>query len=321
MSKSMGNGIAPAQIVEQYGADVLRLWVASIDYFEDVRFGNNIMKQTADNYRKIRNTLRYLLGRAVGLRAGPRHGRAGGDGGDRSLGAGPDLQRVVAEVNAAGYDAYEFQRVSRAILDFCATDLSAFYLDALKDRLYASAPNDSVRRSSQTALYEIASVLIRALAPILPHTAEEAWQLLPGATETVSPSVELTVFPEADPFWMNDDLAARWAVLLVVRDDVNKALENAKTAGTLKKGLEAAVTLGGATDDTAGWTDEELATLLLVSQVERRTRPPDRRRGRRRAGREVRSLLAHQARHRRRRRSTRMCAEAARRAVKRVATG
>ncbi len=268
MSKSMGNGIAPAQIVEQFGADVLRLWVASIDYFEDVRFGNNIMKQTADNYRKIRNTLRYLLGALYDFE--PQRDTVGKEAMEEiDRWALDRLQRVVAEVGA-GYDAYEFQRVSRAILDFCATDLSAFYLDVLKDRLYASAPSDPLRRSSQTALFEIASVLVRALAPILPHTAEEAWQLLPGATATVSPSVELTVFPTPDSFWTDDDLAARWSVFLTLRDDVNKATENAKVSGTVKKALEAAITLGGATDATVGWTDEDLATLLLVSQVERR---------------------------------------------------
>ena len=268
MSKSMGNGIAPAQVVEQYGADVLRLWVASIDYFEDVRFGPNILKQTAEGYRKIRNTLRYLLGALSDFV--PGRDTVGQEAmGEIDRWAMDRLQRVVAEVGS-GYDAYEFQRVTRAVLDFCSMDLSAFYLDVLKDRLYASAPNDPIRRSSQTALYEIASVLVRALAPILPHTAEEAWQLLPEATETVSPSVELTVFPEADPFWTDDTLAARWSVLLAVRDDVNKALETAKTDGTLKKALEAAVTLGGALDPTAGWTDDELATLFLVSMVERR---------------------------------------------------
>jgi isoleucyl-tRNA synthetase len=267
MSKSSGNGIAPATVVEQYGADVLRLWVASIDYFEDVRFGNNILKQTGEAYRKIRNTLRYLLGALSDFTPGV-------DSVDPDKLEEIDrwvldrLQRVVGDVTN-GYETYEFQRATRAILDFCAIDLSSFYFDVLKDRLYASAPNDGVRRSSQTALHEIASVLCRLIAPILPHTAEEAWQLLPGAIETVSPSVELSVFPTPDALYLDDDLQARWQVLLSVRDDVNRALENAKNAGTVKKTLEAAVTLGGATDPTAGFTDDELATLFLVSRVSR----------------------------------------------------
>ena len=272
MSKSAGNGIAPAAVVEQYGADVLRLWVASIDYFEDVRFGPNILKQTAEGYRKIRNTLRYLLGAVSDFQPGSDTvGLESMEEIDRW--ALDRLQSVVAEVTA-GYDAYEFQRATRAILDFCSIDLSSFYVDVLKDRLYASAPNDAVRRSSQTALYEIASALCRLLSPILPHTAEEAWQLLPGATSDVSPSVELTVFPVPDPLYTDAALYEKWSLLLVVRDDVNRALENEKKAGTVKKTLEARVTIGGATDATLGFTDEDLATLLLVSQVERRPDDP-----------------------------------------------
>jgi isoleucyl-tRNA synthetase len=271
MSKSMGNGIAPAQVVEQYGADVLRLWVATIDYFEDVRFGFNILKQTAEGYRKIRNTLRYLLGALSDFTPG-QNAVAPEALQEIDRWALDRLQRVAADVTA-GYESYQFVKVTRALLDFCSIDLSSFYFDVLKDRLYASAPDDQVRRSSQTALYEIASVLTRLIAPILPHTAEETWQLLPGGRDN-SPTVELTVFPTADPFWMDDTLAEKWHTVLRVRDDVNRALENARNAGTVKKTLEATVGLNGPTDALAGFTDDELATLFLVSQITREENAP-----------------------------------------------
>jgi isoleucyl-tRNA synthetase len=153
-------------------------------------------------------------------------------------------------------------------VDYCTTDLSSFYLDVLKDRLYANAPNDPERRSSQTALYEIASTLCRLLSPILSHTAEEAWQMLPGTSE-IAGSVELAVFPSPDPLYMDADLEKKWAALFTLRDEVNKALENSRQAGTVKKSLEAKVALYGANDAAAGFSDEELATLFLVSQVVR----------------------------------------------------
>jgi isoleucyl-tRNA synthetase len=274
MHKSAGNAIAPSGVVEQYGADVLRLWVASINYFEDVRFGPNILKQTAENYRRVRNTLRFLLGALADFEPG-KHTVAPQEMAEIDRWAMDRLQRLVVDVTK-GYEAYEFQKATRAVLDYCTVDLSSFYLDVLKDRLYASAPNDPARRSSQTALYEIASVLCRLLSPILAHTAEEAWQMLPGATE-VSPSVELAVFPAPDPLYQDTVLRERWEVLLTLRDEVNRALETARQGGTIKKSLEAKVVLSGPmlARDTAlaaaveGFSDEELATMLLVSQVER----------------------------------------------------
>ena len=267
MHKSAGNALAPSAIVDQYGADVLRLWVASTNYFEDVRIGPNILKQTAESYRKIRNTLRYLLGALSDFVPG-RDTVGASEMQEVDRWVLDRLQRVVGEVTH-GYETYEFARVTRAVLDFCNNDLSSFYLDVLKDRLYASRPNDALRRSSQTALHEIASVLCRLIAPILSHTAEEAWQLLPGATD-LAPSVELTVFPAPDPVYQDDALAEQWRSLLLLRDEVNRALEQARSAGQIKKSLEARVTLLGDGDAAAPFTDDDLATLFLVSQVERR---------------------------------------------------
>jgi isoleucyl-tRNA synthetase len=267
MHKSAGNAVAPATVVDRYGADVLRLWVGSTNYFEDVRLGENILKQVVESYRRVRNTLRFLLGALYDFVPG-RDTADREDLTELDRWALHRLQALTEDVTRA-YEGYEFHRATRAILDFCTTDMSAFYLDVLKDRLYASAPDDPARRSAQTALYEIASALARMLSPILSHTAEEAWQMLPGATE-MAPSVELAVFPEPDPLYvLGDAPAARWRVLLAVRDEVNKALENARQTGTIKKSLEAKVTLTGAPDATAGFSDEDLAMLFLVSQVER----------------------------------------------------
>jgi isoleucyl-tRNA synthetase len=274
MHKSAGNAVPPENVVKLYGADVLRLWVGSVNYFEDVRLGENILKQTAENYRKLRNTLRFLLGALYDF-----------DPGKHTVGpealtevdrwAMDRLQRLIAEVTR-GYEAYEFQRATRALLDYCTVDLSAFYFSVLKDRLYADAADSETRRSSQTALYAIASALCRMLSPILSHTAEEAWQSLPGAKET-APSVELAVFPEPDPLYQSDAVAERWRTLFLLRDQVNVALETARNEGKVKQSLEAKVTLSGAhmtgaeplAQALAPFTDEDLAMLFVVSQVER----------------------------------------------------
>ncbi len=272
MHKSAGNAVAPSAVIEQYGADVLRLWVASINYFEDVRFGPNILKQVAESYRRIRNTLRFLLGALGDFKPGT-DSVSPEDLTEIDRWALDRLQTLVKDVTRS-YEVYEFSKVTRTIVDYCTTDLSAFYLDVLKDRLYANAANDVARRSSQTALYEIASTLCRLLSPILSHTAEEAWQMLPGARETAA-SVELTVFPAPDTLYTDAVLQQKWAALFTLRDEVNKALEISRQAGTVKKPLEAKVTLYGGNDATLGFTDEELATLFLVSQVERVEAPQD----------------------------------------------
>ncbi len=269
MHKSSGNAVSPATVVDKFGADVLRLWVGSVNYFEDVRLGPKILDQTVDNYRRIRNTIRFLLG-AVSDFAPGRDTVGLNDLTPIDKWAMDRLQRLIADVTRA-YETYEFHRATRAISDYCVGDLSSFYLDVLKDRLYANEANDPARRSSQTVLHEIASVLIRLLAPILSHTSEEAWQALPGATD-ISLSVELAAFPAVDAMYQDDALRVQWDQLFSLRDEVNRALELARQAGNIgKKSLEAKVTLaGGATSDlTAGFTDEELALILLVSQVER----------------------------------------------------
>jgi isoleucyl-tRNA synthetase len=266
MHKSAGNAIPPANVVQMYGADVLRLWVGSTNYFEDVRLGQKILDQTANAYRGIRNPIRFLLGGLYDF--DPAKDRvAPADLTELDRYALDRLQRLIGEVTR-GYETYEFHRAIRAINDYCAGDLSAFYLNVIKDRLYASGANSRERRSTQTALYDICSSLVRMLAPILSFTAEEAWQMLPGAT-ALYPSVELAPFPAPDTALLDEELAARWRDLLTLRDEVNKALEEAKANG-LKKPMETRVTLAGDFPAAEGFSDEDLALVFVVSQVERK---------------------------------------------------
>lgn len=268
MHKSAGNAVSPLVVIDKFGADVLRLWVGSTNYFEDVRLGTKILDQVVESYRRIRNTLRYLLGALHDFTPGT-HSVAPADLTDLDRWALHRLQTLVEDVTR-GYETYEFVRATRAIVDFCTIEMSAFYLDVLKDRLYASAPDAPIRRSAQTALHEIASVLCRLLSPILSHTAEEAWQLLPGAT-AVAPSVELAVFPEPDSLYQDAALGERWRTFFALRDEVNRALESGRHGGTIKKPLEARITLASDAhaEATAGFSDDDLAQLFLVSQVVR----------------------------------------------------
>jgi isoleucyl-tRNA synthetase len=273
MSKSLGNVIVPQKVIELYGADVLRLWVASVNYFEDMRIGEKTLEQVATNYRNLRNPLKFLLGSLFDFDPAT-HSTPVDELTPVDRWAMDRLQRLVADTTAS-YDAYEFGKAIRAINDYCAGDLSAFYLNVIKDRLYADAPNSPERRSTQTVLHAIASAMARMLAPVLSHTAEEAWQLLPGAKEQY-PSVELAPYPTPDEAFLNDDLAASWGAFFEVRDRVNKALEEAKNKG-LKKSLETRVTLIGAFAATNRFTNEDLAMLFGVSDVEREAETGDER--------------------------------------------
>ncbi len=234
MSKSKGNTVDPLGVVERYGADVLRLWVGSIEYTEDTKLGDNILKQLADSYRKLRNTLRFLLGNLADFNPNT----------DRVEHAQLDpldawilskLSGVVREVTAA-YDEYAFYRATQSLIGFCNTELSGFYLDVLKDRLYTSLPEDPKRRSSQTAMLEVAMALIKMLAPVLVHTAEEAWDFLP-AWEGKAESVHLADWPEAGE--CDTALEARFEAVLAVRDAFNQQMEALRQTKTITKSTEA----------------------------------------------------------------------------------
>jgi len=239
MSKSIGNVVAPQKIISRLGADVLRLFFSSTDYFEDVRIGDEILTRVTDAYRRLRNTFRFILGNISDFDpAGDSVAYA--DLLEIDKYALHRLNELIEQVTAS-YDAYEFHRVYHAVHNYCAVDLSSLYLDILKDRLYASANDSLARRSAQTALYEILSALTRMLAPVIAHTAEEVWQLIPGAGK--AESVILASFPKANPAWNDSELAARWGRILEVRDKVLLALEEARQAGRIGKPLESRVKL------------------------------------------------------------------------------
>jgi isoleucyl-tRNA synthetase len=265
-SKSKGNGVAPAEVIKKYGADVLRLWVATSDYTEDLRVGPHIIEQAAEMYRRLRNTLRFSLGSIYDFNLEKDYVPY-----EQLLEidryALHQLNSLVAEAGLA-YQNFEFHRAAQAIHQFCAVDMSAFYFDVLKDRLYAEGAKSIDRRSAQTVLHKITSVLARLLAPVLSFTAEEVWQKLHVSNK--QSSVLLAEFPTPDDADSNPELAARWAKLLSVRDLVNKAIETAKKAKEIRKPLEtlAKITAPAEVFELLKSYQKDLATIFLVSAVE-----------------------------------------------------
>jgi isoleucyl-tRNA synthetase len=265
MHKSAGNVVPPSKIIDKFGADVLRLWVGSTDYFADVRIGDTIVDQVAGTYRQFRNTLRFCLSNLFDFEI------------ENHVVTYPDLEEIdkyalhrlmllVGEATDA-YNVHEFHRVTQAAKQFCAVDMSSFYLDVIKDRLYADGAGSHSRRSAQTVLFEITSTLTRLLSPILSFTCEEVWQSFRFTEKPIS--VELASFPVPREQFIDKDLADRWQVLLSVRDDVNKAIEEARKEKSIGKPLEARVDLlvDAKTFDQLSPYKESLSTIFLVSEV------------------------------------------------------
>ena len=269
MSKSLGNAMEPNEIVAKWGADLLRVWVASQDYTSDVRLSEPMMQQLAEAYRGIRNRFRFALSNLYDF--------------DPARDSLPDsqlwemdawmLRRTGALIRRCRewYDNFEFHRVYHAIEDFCTVDLSAFYFDVLKDRLYTFAPRNPGRRSAQTALYRIANALVRLIAPTLAFTSEEIWKFIPRVAGDPE-SVHMTLFPEPEPFKsaLDEKRADNWERLLSVRNEVLKALEPLRAAKTISANLEARVKLT-ASGKLAAILREyapQLPAMFIVSQVE-----------------------------------------------------
>ena len=269
MSKSLGNGIAPEDILKQYGADVMRLWVASSDYRQDMRISKDMLKHLSQNYLKIRNTARYILGNLADF--DPKTDAvAYADLTDLDKWALMKLNELTAKVRE-GYDSYEFHTVFHAIHNFCVVDMSNFYLDVIKDRLYCDETAGASRRAAQTTIYRILSALVRMLSPILCFTADEIWQAMPHAAEDDVRNVAYNEMPQADDAFAFDEAETeKWNKLIAFRDDVNKALEGARNAKTIGKPLEAHVTVY--TDaDTAAFMNgcgQDLADLCIVSEMD-----------------------------------------------------
>ncbi|MCH5584729.1 isoleucine--tRNA ligase [Shimazuella sp. AN120528] len=264
MSKSLGNVIDPAKVMKQYGADILRLWVASSDYQADFRVSDEILKQIAEVYRKLRNTFRFLLGNLADF--DPRAQRVAVDQMDElEKYVLIKLQSLVDRVTK-GYEKYDFNQVYTNIHQFCTVFLSQFYLDVRKDRLYVEAPNSVPRRATQTVLHELLVTLVKLLAPIIPHTADEVWEYVAGEKEA---SVELTDFPVVQEDRLDTALEKKWDQFLTLRDTVLKALEEARAAKTIGNSLVAKVEITpGFEAATLLNQIPELKDLFIVSDVE-----------------------------------------------------
>jgi isoleucyl-tRNA synthetase len=238
MSKSLGNGVDPVDIAQRLGGEIVRLWVASVDFREDMAASENLMQRCAELYRKLRNTFRFLLGNLNGF--SPTRDRVQENEMvplDRYMLA---RTRDLTEKILAWYESFEFHRVYQAVTEFAIVDLSSFYLDVLKDRMYTFAPSSQARRSAQTVLWQIAEALVRLLAPILSFTADEVWEYLP-AVEGREVSVHLARFPKPSDIFSEDPspLLEEWKQIFAVRDEALRVLEDARQAKHIGKALEA----------------------------------------------------------------------------------
>ena len=268
MSKSLGNGISPQEVIKQYGADVLRLWVASCDYQSDVNISFDILKQRSEAYRKVRNTARYILGNLFDFN--PDTDMADFD----TLlpidkWALAKLNNLIDKVKEA-YDNYEFHIVYHSIHNFCVVDMSNFYLDVLKDRLYTEKADSPRRRAAQTAMYLILNAMTRMIAPILAYTSDEIWKYMPHSANDEASHVIFNEMPEKVAVDVDDSFMEFWNRIHELRDDVKKTLEPMIKEKTIKSSLEAKVTLsaGGETLEFLKKAESELADAFIVSEVE-----------------------------------------------------
>ncbi|MGL4953784.1 MAG: isoleucine--tRNA ligase [Culicoidibacterales bacterium] len=264
MSKSVGNVVDPLKMMNLFGGDILRLWVATVDYQSDVRISDDVVKQVAESYRKIRNTFRFLLGNTNDFTIAT----------DRvAIEAMPEVhqymmalhQRLMTQLHTA-YEAYEFVEVYRQVINFITNELSAFYLDFTKDILYIERENDHARRSVQTVLYTILVDFAQVLAPFIPHTSDEVWEFIPGVD---AESIHLTDMNTYEVTTEQAALIAKWDVFMNVRHDVLKALEIARSEKVIGKSLEAKVTMFIKDEATRAFFNEipNLKQLFIVSDV------------------------------------------------------
>ena len=267
MSKSIGNVVAPQEIIKEAGADVLRLWVLSSDYQSDVSVSKNIIKQVTEVYRKIRNTARYILGNISDFDV--ENPVPYEDLLEIDKWALAKLNKLVKDCTNA-YDTYEFHTAYQAINQFCVVDMSAFYLDIIKDRLYTSKADSVERRAAQTAMYEILSSLVRILAPMTCFTAEEIWQFMPHRKDENPESVMLNYYPKLNSKYENDELLLKWNRLIKVKDVVAKKLEEARSNKDIGLSLEAKVVLFAEGEEYEFLKDKAdlLKDIFIVSGVE-----------------------------------------------------
>ncbi|MEG0615414.1 MAG: class I tRNA ligase family protein, partial [Oscillospiraceae bacterium] len=270
-SKSLGNGIAPDDIIKEYGADILRLWVASSDYHSDIRISKEILKQLSDAYKKIRNTARFILGNL-----------SNGDGFNPDTDCVSDenlleidklalmkFDILIDKVNAA-YENLDYHIVFHSIHNFCVTDMSNFYLDIVKDRLYCKKEKSVERRAAQTTMYRILSGISRLFAPILSFTADEIWKYIPHSSKDDTSSIILNDMPKKSSIAFSQEFINKWNKIYLLRDDAKKALEIKRTDKFIGASLEAKVTIHCADNvyEEIMSHKDELAAIFIVSSIE-----------------------------------------------------
>ena len=268
MSKSLGNGISPQDVIKEYGADILRLWVLSSDYQSDVSLSKDILKQITEVYRKMRNTARYILGNTSDFDP------------DKDMVSYNELQEIdkyaLLKLNdlvrkcTESYDKYDFHEAYQAINVFCVTDMSSFYLDIIKDRLYTAKANSKERRAAQTTMYIILDSLVRILAPLTSFTAEEIWKYMNKSKNEKVESVMLTTYPEVNPQYENEELRAKWEKIVKIKEIVSKKLEEARAEKIIGHSLNAKVTLFAEGDlyKFIKENKELLQTVFIISNLE-----------------------------------------------------
>ena len=273
MHKSLGNGVDPADLIKDFGADIVRLWAASSDYHADVRCSKEIFKQLSESYRKLRNTLRILLANLGSAETDfdPNKDMVSPEAlSDIDKWALSRLNKLVKRVREA-YDSYQFHIIYHEIHNFCSIDMSKLYIDITKDRLYCEAKDDPARRSTQTAMYIIVSALTRLLAPILSYTAEETWTYIAHTANDNVESVFCNDMPEVEEKYDFSDIEEKYEALFNLRDGVMKALELARADKAIGKSLEAAVTIYGDKNSDAMKLFAEFEAILpdifIVSKV------------------------------------------------------
>jgi isoleucyl-tRNA synthetase len=266
MSKSLGNTVSPIDVVSRSGADIIRLWAASADYGQDISVSTEILDRTSEAYRRIRNTFRFLLSNLYDY--GPANAVPFDNMPELDRYALVTLSDLVCDVTAA-YDDWRFHMVYRHLYEYCGADLSSFYLDVLKDRLYADAPDSPERRSAQTVLAVMLGAMVRMVAPILTFTSEEIWQTMPEPLRGGVASVQLAGWPDLA---VDEAVAAplrdAYRTVRAIREDVTKALEDARAAGLVGRSQEAAVTIGASAEAVAVLAARPaLADLFMVGEV------------------------------------------------------
>lgn len=273
MHKSLGNGVDPKEVYDQYGADILRLWVASSDYHADIRISKEILKQLSDTYKKIRNTARFILGNL---------GDNIGFDVEKDIVDVKDMHEIdkwaLIKLNAlidkckAAYDAFDFHIVVHSIHNFCVTDMSNFYLDIVKDRLYCTGTKSIDRRAAQTAMYYILSAVSRLIAPVLAFTAEEIWKYMPHSANEDTRSIMMNEMPSKIEVQVDDAFTEKWNMIYQLRSDATKALEAKRTEKFIGASLEAKVVIyvnnDSALAEKLNAYAEELKKVFIVSGVE-----------------------------------------------------